>query len=75
MKRSLSRSQAAELLRAASLLPPATRDQFISEVDSRLSSVRRQLTDADVSAAITSTLTVLNVTTSHFMCDQGGHHA
>jgi hypothetical protein len=70
MKRALSRSQAEELLRAASLLPLASRDQFISEVDSRLCSVRRQrLTDADVSAAIVATLTVLNVTTSHFMCD------
>jgi hypothetical protein len=69
MKRALTRSQAGELLRAASLLPLASRDAFISEVDSRLCSVRRQLTDADVSAAIVSTLTVLDVTTSHFMCD------
>jgi hypothetical protein len=76
MKRALTRSQAGELLRAASLLPPATRDTFITEVDARLCSVRRQLTDADVSAAIVSTLTVLNVT-SHFMCDsaEGGAHA
>ena len=66
MKRALSQSQAAELLRAASLLPLASRDAFISEVDSRLCGVRRKLTDADVSAAIVSTLTVLNVTTSHF---------
>jgi hypothetical protein len=70
MKRALTRPQAEELLRAASLLPLAARDQFISEVDSRLCSVRRQrLTDADVSAAIVSTLSTLNVTTSVFMCD------
>ena len=70
MKRALTKSQASELLRAASLLPLASRDAFITEVDSRLCSVkRRRLTDADVSAAIASTLTALNVTTSHFMCD------
>jgi hypothetical protein len=69
MKRSLTRSQAEELLRAVSLLPPATRDQFIDAVDKQLCRVKRQLTDSDVSAAIVSTLTVLNVTTSHFMCD------
>jgi hypothetical protein len=61
MKCALTKSQASELLRAASLLPLASRDQFITDVDKRLRSVqRRQLTDA----AITSTLT-----TSHFMCD------
>jgi hypothetical protein len=68
MKRALTKSQASELLRAVSLLPPASRDQFIDEVDKRLRSVKRQrLTDADVSAAIVSTLTVLN--TSCFICD------
>ena len=68
MKRALTKSQASELLRAASLLPLASRDAFLSEVDKRLCSVKRwRLTDADVSAAITSTLTV--TTSSHFMCD------
>ena len=65
-----NRKRPTVFLRAASLLPLASRDAFISEVDSRLCSVRRQLTDADVSAAIVSTLTVLNVTTSsHLLCE------
>ena len=63
MKRALSQTQAAELLRAASLLPLASRDQFISEVDRRLVRISRRLTDADVSVAIASTLS------SHVMCD------
>ena len=33
MKRSLTRSQAAEILRGASTLPPAARATFMSEVD------------------------------------------
>jgi hypothetical protein len=69
MKRALTKSQADELLRAASLLPLASRDAFITAVDKQLCRVKR-LTDADVSAAITSTLSTLNVTTSHrLMCD------
>jgi hypothetical protein len=75
MKRSLTKSQAEELLRAASLLPLNMRDRFITDVDSRLRSVKRQLTDSDVSSAIVATLTVLDVTTSHhFMCDATGDH-
>jgi hypothetical protein len=66
MKSVLTKSQASELLTAASLLPLSSRDQFITAVDKRLRSVKRPLTDADVSAAITGTL---NVTTSHFICD------
>jgi hypothetical protein len=70
MKRALSQSQAAELLRAASLLPPATRDAFMREVDARLCSLPHRLNDGDVNAAIISTLSTLNVTTSsHLMCD------
>jgi hypothetical protein len=52
MKRALSQSQAAELLRAASMIAPASRDGFLREVDDRLRGIRRQLTDEDVAAAI-----------------------
>ena len=69
MKRALTQSQAAELLPAAPLLPPATRDQFIAAVDRSLVGIRRQLRDADVSAAISSVLANTRITTSHFMCD------
>jgi hypothetical protein len=65
MKRGLTRSQAAEVLRAASLLPFVS-DAFMTAVDKQLCNVRRQLTDADVSGAIVSTL---NVSTSHLMCE------
>jgi hypothetical protein len=68
VKRALTSSQADALLHAAGLLPLATRDQFITAVDNQLRS--RHVTDADLSAAITSALSTLNVTTSHFMCDQ-----
>jgi hypothetical protein len=68
MKSVLSKSQASELLRAASLLPLNQRDAFISAVDKQLRNVRRRLTDADAAGAIASTLTVFN-TTSCFMCD------
>jgi hypothetical protein len=68
VKRALTLTQADALLRAAGLLPLATRDQFITAVDNQLRS--RHVTDADLSAAITSALSTLNVTTSHFMCDQ-----
>jgi hypothetical protein len=62
MRRSLTRSQAAELLRAAGSVPSAARSMFLSEVDTRLSSVCRQpLTDGDVQAAIASTLSGFNV--------------
>jgi len=70
MKRALSRPQADALLRAAGLLPLAARDSFLDAVDNQLCSLRRHVSDADVSAAITSALSMLNVTTSHFMCDQ-----
>ena len=70
MKRALSRPQADALLRAAGLLPLAARDRFLDAVDNQLCSLRRHVSDADVSAAITSALSMLNVTTSHFMCDQ-----
>jgi hypothetical protein len=70
MKRSLSQTQAAELLRAASVLPPATRDEFFAAVDSRLLGIRRQLTDDDVGAAIIATLSTFNITPSRrLMCD------
>jgi hypothetical protein len=70
MKRALSQSQASELLRAASLLPPATRDRFMRAVDSRLCSLPHRLTDGDVQSAIVTTLSTLTVTTSpHLMCD------
>ena len=70
MKRGLTKSQAHELLRAASVLPPATRDQFFVAVDSRLIGIRRQLTDDDVAGAIVSVLSTFNVTTSHdLMCN------
>jgi hypothetical protein len=68
MRRALTQSQAAELLRAASLLPPATRAAFVSAVDRRLAGVRRRVTDDDVSAAIVSVLANIT-TTSHFLCD------
>jgi hypothetical protein len=66
MKRGLTRSQAAEVLRAASLLPFVSRDASMTAVDKQLCNVRRQLTDADVSGAIVSTL---NVSPSHLMCE------
>jgi hypothetical protein len=69
MKRALTKSQAEELLRAASLLPLASRDQFLSEVDKRLRGLPHRLNDGDVQSAIISTLSTLNVTTSVFMCD------
>jgi hypothetical protein len=52
MKRALRQSQAAELLRAASVIAPGSRDGFLREVDGRLRGIRRQLTDEDVAAAI-----------------------
>ena len=70
MKRALTPSQAAELWRAASLLPPATRDQFIAAVDRRLAGLPHRLTDDAVQSAIIATLSTFTVTTSqHFMCD------
>jgi hypothetical protein len=67
MKSVLTKSQASELLRAASLLSLAARDQFISEVDKHLCSVKRwRLNDVDVNRAITTVLSTLNVT---IMCD------
>ena len=69
MKRSLSQSQASELMRAMSLLPPAARAQFLHEVDSRLVGIRHHLTDGDVAAAIISALSDTNIVTSHMMCD------
>jgi hypothetical protein len=71
MKRALSQSQAAELLRAASLLPPATRDQFIAAVDRRLAGIARRLNDGDVSAAIITVLgdTNVRITTPVFCND------
>jgi hypothetical protein len=69
VKRALSQSQAAELLRAASLLSPATRDEFFAAVDARLIDIPRRLTDDDIGAAIVSTLSTLTITTSRLMCD------
>jgi hypothetical protein len=70
MKRTLTRSQAAELLTAASLLLLASRDAFITEVDKRLCRLPHRLNDGDVQSAIVTTLSTLNVTTSsHLMCD------
>jgi hypothetical protein len=68
MKRSLTQSQAAELLRAASVLPPATRDGFLAAVDARLCRLPHRLNDGDVQSAIVATLSTLDVTT-HLMCD------
>ena len=43
---------------------------FVSEVNRRLASVRQQLTDGDVNAAIVSALAETKITTtSCFMCD------
>ena len=68
MKRSLTQSQASELMRAASTLVPAAREQFLAAVDARLCSLPHRLNDGDVAATIVSVLA--NVTpTSHFMCD------
>ena len=69
MKSALSKTQANELLRAASVLPPASRDQFFAAVDSSLAGIRRQLTDDDVGAAIITVVADSPITTSHFMCD------
>jgi hypothetical protein len=71
VKRALSKSQAAELLRAASLLPPTTRDAFLAAVDSRLCSLPHRLNDGDVSAAIIAVLgdTNIRVSTRMFCCD------
>jgi hypothetical protein len=71
MKRALTQTQAAELLRAASLLPPTTRDAFLAAVDARLCSLPHRLNDGDVQSAIVAVLadTDIRVTTSHFMCD------
>ena len=43
MKSVLTKSQAAELLRAASRLPLSSRDQFITDVDKRLRVAKRPL--------------------------------
>lgn len=56
MKRALSQTQANELWRAASLLPPAARDQFIAAVDHKLVGIARKLNDDDVNGAIVATL-------------------
>lgn len=70
MKRALTQSQASELLRAASVLPPASRDAFLRAVDGHLVGIRRQLTDDDVNAAIVTVLADASITTtSHFICD------
>jgi hypothetical protein len=70
MKRALSPSQASELLRAASVLPPRQRDAFLAAVDARLCSLPHRLNDGDVAAAIVSVLADADITTtSHFMCD------
>jgi hypothetical protein len=61
MKRALSPWQAAELLRAASIVGPASRDGFLREVDGRLCGIPRQLTDEDVNAVIVSVLGTINV--------------
>ena len=62
MKRSLSQSQAAEVLRAASSLPPVAHAMFLNEVHDRLRSIPRQpLTDGDVQGAIISTLSGINI--------------
>ena len=67
MKRALTKSQASELLRAASLLPLASRDAFLDAVDKQLCRVpHHHVSNRDVSAAISN---ALNVTTTHFMCD------
>jgi hypothetical protein len=75
-RRALTQSQAAELPRAASLLPPASRDQFIAAVDRRLAGLPYRLNDGDVQSAIVATLSTLTVTTttsSHLMCDSASH--
>lgn len=70
MKRSLTRSQASELWRAASLLPLATRDAFLNAVDARLCSLPHRLNDGDVQSAIVTTLSTFNISiSSHLMCD------
>ena len=71
MKHGLTKSQASELLRAASVLPLTARDAFISAVDVRLCRLRQRVTDADVSVAITSALSTFDATTPsrRFMCD------
>ena len=43
VKRGLTQTQAAELLRAASIIAPASRDGFLREVDGHLRGIRRQL--------------------------------
>ena len=68
MKRSLTRSQAAEILRGASTLPPAARATFMSEVDGIFSGIsRRDVSDDDVASAIIAVLSGINVV----MCDEG----
>jgi hypothetical protein len=71
VKRALSQSQASELLRAATLLPPPARDAFLAAVDSRLVGIRRQLADDDVAGAIVAALadTNIRITTPMFCCD------
>lgn len=70
MKRSLTRPQAAEVLRAASMLAPAAREAFLAAVDSCLSGIRHKPSDGDVAAAIVSVLgDNQTITTSCFLCD------
>ena len=64
----LTRSQAGELLQAASTLPPASRDAFLPAVDARLVGFRRRLTDDDVKAAIVTVLGDASITTPRASC-------
>jgi hypothetical protein len=62
MKRPLTMEQAHEVLRAADMLPPPVRAQFISEVDDRLRDIpRRELSDDDIGSAILSVLSGINI--------------
>ena len=70
VKRALSAPQTAEPLRAASVLPPAQRDQFLAAVDARLCSLPHRLKDGDVQSAIVAVLADNSITTyAFFMCD------
>jgi hypothetical protein len=68
--RALTPTQAAELLRAASVLPPGRRDAFLAAVDTRLRTLPHRVTDEDVAGTIVAVLADTNITTtSHFLCD------
>ena len=56
-------------MRAASVLPPASREAFLAAVDARLRSIRRPVTDDDVAAAIVVMLGDSQTSTTCFLCD------